>query len=107
MIFAISYYKVEAKRAVPRSEVNRETSSTVNKPSAPLASSKPPSSAASSTTIGASTNSNSNVAAGQPALNSHVDSYKPSSAEEANGYTKIFVGGLHYDTRDGKLIDPF
>ena len=35
----------------------------------------------------------------------HGSSTPQQSAIDENAYNKIFVGGLHYDTRDRKLLD--
>jgi hypothetical protein len=102
-------FKVEAKRAVPRSEVPRET--------APVKSVLP-------TNLSSSTKSNGSLSNGPPAVAGNTVSLqvpgRPASASQSQfmneskhatdprinmdeyAYNKIFVGGLHYDTRDGK-----
>jgi hypothetical protein len=72
---------VEAKRAVPRHEVARETS-----PSKPSN----------------QTHSNGNYHTGN---NHHFHSDTHLNSDEQQ-YCKIFVGGLHYDTRDGLSASP-
>lgn len=69
---------MEAKRAVPRSEVNREAlrAATTQSPRAPP-------------TTSTSTGQGGQLGGG-PILN--MNDY---------AYNKIFVGGLHYDTREG------
>mmetsp|Transcript_9308 Transcript_9308/g.14021 ORF Transcript_9308/g.14021 Transcript_9308/m.14021 type:complete len:665 (+) Transcript_9308:56-2050(+) len=80
-VHTIDSRKVEAKRAVPRNEVPRES---------------PPNKSTSSTSSPAAVNSS---------VNSAPSTSNGSSDEYA--YCKIFVGGLHYDTRDGEFRNYF
>ena len=97
---------MEAKRAVPRSEVSRDSSvvkpngSTGNSPSLrPMG------------TLGWSTGSlisspslnsmNMNLTQSQIMSESRQAS-DPRISMDEYAYNKIFVGGLHYDTRDGE-----
>jgi hypothetical protein len=82
---------VEAKRAVPRSETPREVGS---KPGSNSPSTK-------STQLGGNLSLESGL------NSSHL--YDPALSRASFGandysFNKIFVGGLHYDTRDGKFI---
>lgn len=107
-VHTIDSRKVEAKRAVPRSEFSRDhkgppTQSTSpvissnrsnsNHHSAPVSSS-PPSRCPPSPRVSSSSSSSSRTNHGS----CHGDEY---------AYCKIFVGGLHYDTRDGEFRSYF
>jgi hypothetical protein len=74
--------KVEAKRAVPRGDTNRDP---LPKP-ATVTSALPNQSNFSSP-------SNQSMVHPSPPRHDHISSH-----------TKIFVGGLHYDTRDGLIF---
>jgi RNA recognition motif-containing protein len=114
--------KVEAKRAVPRSEMGKDMHPPARSAALPSA---PPSNA--STPVMSMNKTVSNSAPGTPLSSPQVSLTKshaahgqttPSSAAiyesrtaadqklnmEDYAYNKIFVGGLHYDTRDGKFF---
>lgn len=104
------FWQVEAKRAVPRSEINRETNGSTNQKSL----SAPQKSSAATAAV----NGKPNVSSAAPASAATAacaslpdsNSSKSATGSDARGhmeeyaYNKIFVGGLHYDTRDGKRI---
>lgn len=114
--------KVEAKRAVPRSEVPGSDSvyPSQNSPkpsSANVVASKPASSAPSANSIHKNNSLSNENSVTAPELHSTSGGSKPtlsvdggskhsanSSQMDAYAYNKIFVGGLHYDTRDCKLF---
>lgn len=84
----LSWYKVEAKRAVPRSEMTTSTIS--GAPGTPLMAGK----------------------IGGPMSSPSMEHFKSSPGMAGGvgddmGYNKIFVGGLHYDTRDRKFETNF
>ena len=82
-IHTIDSRQVEAKRAVPRSETRDA----------------PPKSA----TISSALPNQSNFTPSSPSQQSlgHVSSSSTPRHDNISSSTKIFVGGLHYDTRDG------
>eukprot|EP00602_Paraphysomonas_sp_CaronLab_P003969 CAMPEP_0185017442 /NCGR_PEP_ID=MMETSP1103-20130426/396_1 /TAXON_ID=36769 /ORGANISM="Paraphysomonas bandaiensis, Strain Caron Lab Isolate" /LENGTH=672 /DNA_ID=CAMNT_0027546861 /DNA_START=81 /DNA_END=2096 /DNA_ORIENTATION=+ len=82
-VHTIDSRKVEAKRAVPRNEVPRESPPT-----------KP------------SSSNNSSPAVISNSVNSAPTVSSGGSSDEF-AYCKIFVGGLHYDTRDGEFRNYF
>ena len=87
--------QVEAKRAVPRSEVPREIPT--SKPSVTSASSQ---SNSKSSTAASSFDGKSSHGIG---YGHDANSYSDSRLNDEDlAFNKIFVGGLHYDTRDGK-----
>lgn len=131
MIYYIYIYlKVEAKRAVPRSELPREsvavsstatstskasptsttmiqqTNSNINNTKSSLTTTSQPNSNTNITTnksnvvSNTSTNSNHNISIENRPDN--TSHVKHNFDEYA--YNKIFAGGLHYDTRDGNLL---
>ena len=79
--------KVEAKRAVPRSEGDKLPSHPVAAPAAPKVATP-------------KTNGNANHAV-------HSSSVVDSKLADEFAYNKIFVGGLHYDTRDAEFRNYF
>jgi hypothetical protein len=90
--------QVEAKRAVPRSEVSRDTGGPPKlgvavKPAGGSAagSSNPPGSGLASPSQTQIQNES------RHALDARINM-------DEYAYNKIFVGGLHYDTRDGKIM---
>jgi len=112
---------VEAKRAVPRSEISRETAPTPTKSSSTAQSNNPNSSGAPaaptpqkpSAPAGASFKTPSSGYGSASAAPSQQQQQQQHSSPSQNdgkinledyAYNKIFVGGLHYDTRDGKLL---
>lgn len=89
------HFKVEAKRAVPRSEVSRDSGGskvgTAVKPSASGQGTNVPNASGSGLASPSQTQiQNESRHAMDARIN--MDEY---------AYNKIFVGGLHYDTRDG------
>eukprot|EP01032_Pedospumella_encystans_P018286 gene18286-20822_t len=110
--------KVEAKRAVPRSEISRETAPTPSKTSSTTHSSN----ASTNTAPAAQTSQKSSAPAGAagkgPSSGFASASAGPSQQQQQHSspshsdgkinledyaYNKIFVGGLHYDTRDAEF----
>jgi hypothetical protein len=93
--------QVEAKRAVPRSEVSRDTGG-------------PPKLGVAAKPAGGSTAGSTNPPGSGLASPSQTQIQNESRhALDARinmdeyAYNKIFVGGLHYDTRDGKITSSF
>jgi RNA recognition motif-containing protein len=99
--------KVEAKRAVPRSEVNRESPTTFSAKENP-------------STSNANEEVGTNKSSQSPTSRTHSITSKSShesfgelnkSKDEGNpepaAMCKIFVGGLHYDTRDAEFRSYF
>lgn len=90
--------QVEAKRAVPRSEMSTKEQNTTTKPAVPTT----PQSSARPTTP-----QNSPQVTTTPAKaadgNSPEAKEKSDAKVEDYAYNKVFVGGLHYDTRDRKF----
>ena len=88
-------HQVEAKRAVPRSEVSRDTGGPSKLGPAP---SKPQGSGTGGpgSTNGLASPSQTQIQnESRHALDARINM-------DEYAYNKIFVGGLHYDTRDGK-----
>lgn len=79
-IFFALDIKVEAKRAVPRSEVPKETPASSPGATAPT----------------------KHVTAAAPAKPSYSSIPESKFSGDDLAFNKIFVGGLHYDTRDGE-----
>ena len=105
--------KVEAKRAVPRSEISGNSSlkSSTTSPysshhSTPTASPLVSSHKSTATTV----NNNNHSSAPTTPSSQHNQLFDskhaldPKINMEEYAYNKIFVGGLHYDTRDGELF---
>jgi hypothetical protein len=91
---------VEAKRAVPRSEVSRDTGGPkVGVPAKPNAAG-----------LGSSAGSSGAPGSGLASPSQTQIQNESRHAMDARinmdeyAYNKIFVGGLHYDTRDGKHL---
>ena len=89
---------MEAKRAVPRSEVSRDTGGPkIGVPIKPNAAG-----------VGSSTGSSGAAGIGMASPSQTQIQNESRHAMDARismdeyAYNKIFVGGLHYDTRDGK-----
>lgn len=114
----IYFIKVEAKRAVPRSEIAKELSAASNTRQYLLAGAHAPYSAnlkspgytspppqipqnKSSASL-ASYSSASSSGSYNPMYDSRGAS-DPRINMEEYAYNKVFVGGLHYDTRDGDI----
>lgn len=94
--------QVEAKRAVPRSEMNVSPA---------LKGQAPPSNAAyaSNKTFGttAASPSLSGMRKYSISPSNSTDSRDLRSASDEYAYNKVFVGGLHYDTRDQEFRNYF
>lgn len=102
--------KVEAKRAVPRSEMGKEA----NRLGVP----PPPGGGTPASTISKSTTNSTPISSpqiGGKTISSNGTSTPPSlvdgrylndlrAGSDEYAYNKVFVGGLHYDTRDRKLF---
>ncbi len=104
--------KVEAKRAVPRSEMGKE----VNRMGVP----PPPGGGTPASTVSKSTTNSTPISSppitGGKSISSTGTSTPPSLVDtrfsgemmrvgaEEYAYNKVFVGGLHYDTRDRKCF---
>lgn len=102
MIAHLVPVQVEAKRAVPRSEISRDAVTASNQKSA---SSQKPNAPATSKPAAASAPTSTAPPAPQQQQqdsNKHISNEARGNLEDY-AYNKIFVGGLHYDTRDGKL----
>ena len=111
--------KVEAKRAVPRSESREGMSNSGS--STPVTGNTKSSSPASAAKLSVNSskvesnpgnNSNSSTRAiklskvsggGGTGVATFNEALKVTPSEDVNGFCKIFVGGLHYDTRDGEF----
>lgn len=103
--------QVEAKRAVPRSEVSRDAALKVNG-SAPGSNSNSPnlrpsggnnwSGPTSGSASPAPPNGTNSVLTQSQIQNESRHACDPRISMDEYAYNKIFVGGLHYDTRDGK-----
>jgi hypothetical protein len=94
-IHTIDSRQVEAKRAVPRSETRDVPPKSATISSAlPNQSNFIPSSPSSQQPLGHSALSSSSSPSSTP------------RHDNISNSTKIFVGGLHYDTRDGKSLSP-
>lgn len=92
--------KVEAKRAVPRSDATKETTTTTAKSSS-ISTSKP------SNALQAGSNS-MNVNTSQKGVDGgHKNVLDPRATVNDYSFNKIFVGGLHYDTRDSDFRSYF
>jgi hypothetical protein len=89
---------VEAKRAVPRSEMAKESSGPSMlgiKPSTPSTPAKVSTTPGNQTPITSSPSLSSQSYDSRGALDPRINM-------DEYAYNKVFVGGLHYDTRDGK-----
>lgn len=113
LLLICSCHQVEAKRAVPRSEINRENGGQPpqksNQHAAPHNAAQGQSSGSqkSSAPSGAGNASAKSAApAAQARKESAAAENKTGAEQKINlddyAFNKIFVGGLHYDTRDGK-----
>ena len=103
MNFGFSRYiifQVEAKRAVPRSEIGKES----NGSSRPVSSSSTPirGTPTSSPQLSGLKPANVTSPTTTPSYPDGKYSVEPKYNLEDYAYNKIFVGGLHYDTRDRK-----
>lgn len=103
--------QVEAKRAVPRSEVSRDSALKANG-STPASNSNSPNlrpsggnnwSGPTSGSVSPAPSNGSNSALTQSQIqNESRHACDPRISMDEYAYNKIFVGGLHYDTRDGE-----
>lgn len=106
--------KVEAKRAVPRSEINRENAAAAAAAAQKLSIPPPPGTPGSNnrtanTTPTSSPQFSSNKTMGitpstPPSMYDSKHAMDPKINSDEYAYNKIFVGGLHYDTRDRKYL---
>lgn len=92
---------MEAKRAVPRSEVSGSSSKDTPHVSAPVTSPKPSHSAA-PVVVAPAVHAPPAVSTSH-SCNSASDSNSSKYNSDDYAYHKIFVGGLHYDTRDAEF----
>lgn len=117
---SIDSRKVEAKRAVPRTESSPQTGSTAHQSQAKALQASPSkqahliatsvsSSASPEKTPATSPSTESSRSRSSSISTSETKERKGSvgSGDDSNAYCKIFVGGLHYDTRDGTLLNFF
>lgn len=91
--------KVEAKRAVPRSDASKET---VTPKSTTASTSK-----SHSTTQTTSSSVNIDALSQKAADGGHKNVLDPRATVNDYSFNKIFVGGLHYDTRDSDFRSYF
>jgi len=92
---------VEAKRAVPRSEISRETTPTPKPSPASNSNANGPSASTSQKSSGPPANTSGKGPSAQGPPSQQSAPYEGKINLEDLAYNKIFVGGLHYDTRDG------
>ena len=102
--------KVEAKRAVPRSEINRENAAAAQKlaaiPPPPGSSNRTANTTPTSSPQISSEKSFGSTPSTPPSVYDSKSATDPKINSEEYAYNKIFVGGLHYDTRDRKFTSP-
>ena len=103
----IFIFQVEAKRAVPRSEVSRESSTPKSGSGSSSPSLRPVGSTGGWSNIPSGVSSppvsTTNLTHSQILIESR-HACDPRISMDEYAYNKIFVGGLHYDTRDGECF---
>jgi len=102
--------KVEAKRAVPRSDTQKETTITSSSTTTTKSSSSSSSSSSSTSTSKPHSNSTSvnvNALSHKAVDGGHKNVLDPRATVNDYSFNKIFVGGLHYDTRDSDFRSYF